>query len=91
MKQDISRIFTPSDLERKYDLTSISENKLKLEDQEKKLLEVENENNNILNSIIINLGDLLENQGEISLWFFDGEPTLENEPYIDWDNPIDHE
>ena len=91
MKQDISRIFTPSDLERKYDLTSISENKLKLENQEKKLLEVENENNNILNSIIINLGDLLENQGEISLWFFDGEPTLENETYIDWDNPIDHE
>lgn len=60
----------------------------KNEDVSKKVgttLKVSNKMNSFYNSLIINLKDLLKNQSEISLWFFDEDiPTLTNNPASDW-------
>lgn len=60
----------------------------KNEDVSKKVgttLKVSNKMNSFFNSLIINLKDLLKNQSEISLWFFDEDvPNLTNKPTSDW-------
>lgn len=60
----------------------------KNEDVSKKVgttLKVSNKMNSFFNSLIINLKDLLKNQSDISLWFFDEDvPTLTNKPTSDW-------
>lgn len=89
-KQDMNGVRTAQDLERKYNLGSIGELKQNYELQKETLIKVENENNNILKSIIINLDGILESQSDISLWFFSGTPTLENSPYTDWENYEEH-
>ena len=89
-KQDMNGVRTAQDLERKYKLSSIGELKQNYEFQKETLTKVENENNNILKSIIINLDGILESQSDISLWFFSGTPTLENSPYTDWENYEEH-
>lgn len=89
-RQDLNGVRTPQDLERKYDLASLGTLKKNYELQKQNLTKVENENNNILKSIIINLEGILENQSDISLWFFSGTPTLENSPYTDWENYEEH-
>jgi len=48
-------------------------------------LKVSNKMNAFFNSLIINLKDLLKNQSDISLWFFDEDiPTLTNKPTSEW-------
>lgn len=44
----------------------------------------------MLNSLVINLSDVLDTQSSISLWFYEGIPTTSNEPYINWATPSDH-
>ena len=51
---------------------------------------IENELNDILNSLTINLKDVLDSQSEISLWFYSGIPTTANEPYVNWEDPNEH-
>lgn len=62
-----------------------------VESNSKSLTKINSELDNIVKSIVINLLDVLDNQSEISLWFFNGVPTTENEPYSNWQNPSDHE
>ena len=91
--QDNKRVQTAEELKRMYNLDNLSKDRRAISNNTNSLTKVENEQNNILKSIIINVGDNLKNQGEISLWFFNGTPTLENSPTIDWtieEDKIEH-
>lgn len=88
--QDKTFSRTPSDVEKKYGLLKLFEISKNLEVQAESIIKVNNEINNILTSLIINLGDILDTQSDISLWFYEGIPTKENEPYINWVNKDDH-
>lgn len=90
VNRDKAGSFTIEQLKQQYNLDNKQITKM-IEKQNGTLQKLENEVNNAISSIIINLGDLLESQGEISLWFFSGTPTLENKPYIDWEDPSEHE
>lgn len=81
---------TPEDLERKYDFAGLLGMKKNVKMNEKSITKVNNELANMLNTLIINLKDVLDDQGEVSLWFYSGIPTIENEPYINWTTPADH-
>lgn len=55
------------------------------------IVKVNNTLNSFLNALVLNLKDIIEDQSEISLWFYDiDEPTTRTEPYISWTNPNDH-
>ena len=89
-KQDVKKPRTIEELLRKYDFTSILGLKKNLEIQKKSLYKIENELNNMLNSFIINLKNVIENQSEVSLWFYDYVPTTSNKPYTGWNNAEEH-
>lgn len=89
-KQDCNGVRNAQDLERKYDFASLLGLKKNIEIQAKSLVKLNNELNNILNTLIINLKDVLDSQNEVSLWFYNGVPTTSNKPYIDWTNPTEH-
>ena len=89
-KQDLNGARTAQDLERKYDFASLLGLKKNVETQAKGLIKLNNELNNMLNSLIINLKDVLDSQSEVSLWFASGIPTTENYPYTTWSTPADH-
>lgn len=82
---------TVQDLERKYDFGAILGLKTNVEIQKKKLYKIENELNNMLNSFIINLADVLDDQSEVSLWFYNYMPTISNAPYTNWNNKQEHD
>lgn len=82
MKQDLNGTRTAQDIERKYDLASIAKTKKAAQQSEKALIKIEQETNNLLSSLIINLGGIVEQA--ISLWFYSGVPTLENSPANVW-------
>lgn len=55
------------------------------------IVKVNNTLNSFLNALVLNLKDIIEDQSEISLWFYDiDKPTTSTEPYISWTNPNDH-
>lgn len=89
-KQDCNGVRNAQDLERKYDFASLLGLKKNIEIQAKSLVKLNNELNNILNTLIINLKDVLDSQNEVSLWFYNGVPTTSNKPYTDWTNPAEH-
>lgn len=90
-KNDVKRPKTIEELMRKYDFPGILGLKKNVEIQKKKLLKVENELNSMLNSFIINLANVIENQSEVSLWFYDYVPTTSNVPYTNWNNKQEHD
>lgn len=81
---------TIADLERKYNFSSLLGLKKNIRMNEKSITKVENELVSMLNTLIINLADVLENQSEISLWFFEGIPTNSKEPCTQWETLEDH-
>ena len=89
-KQDSNGVRTAQDLERKYDFASLLGLRKNVQMHEQTLIKVSNELNNMLNSLIINLADVLDSQSEISLWFFSGTPTKNNKPYTDWEDITQH-
>lgn len=89
-KQDSNGVRTAQDLEKKYDFASLLGLKKNVEYAQKSILQINNELNNILNSLILNLKDVLDSQSEVSLWFYSGIPTTENEPYISWNSQEEH-
>lgn len=89
-KQDCNGVRNAQDLERKYDFALLLGLKKNIEIQAKSLVKLNNELNNILNTLIINLKDVLDSQNEVSLWFYNGVPTTSNKPYTDWTNPAEH-
>lgn len=90
-KNDSKTPRTLQDLMRRYDFGAILGLKKNFEIQKKNLYKIENELNNMLNSFIINLSDVLENQSDVSLWFYDYIPTTSNEPYSNWVNKQEHD
>ena len=82
---------TVQDLMRRFDFGAILGLKQNVEIQKKNLYKIENELNGMLNSFIINLADVLENQSDVSLWFYDYQPTTSNEPYSNWVNKQEHD
>ena len=89
-KQDSNGVRTAQDLERKYDFASLLGLKKNLEIQAKSLIKLDNELNSMLNTLIINLKDVLDSQSEVSLWFSSGVPTTSNWPYTSWITPSEH-
>lgn len=89
-KQDLNGVRTAQDLERKYDFASLLGLKKNIETQAKTLIKLDNELNSMLNTLIINLKDVLDSQSEVSLWFSSGIPTTSNYPYTTWATPSDH-
>lgn len=81
---------TIEDLERKYDFASILGLKKNVKVTANSLIKVENELSNMLNTLIINLKDVLDSQSEISLWFYSGTPTNSNEPYTSFETLAEH-
>ena len=81
---------TPTDLERKYNFSSLLGLSRNVKMNEKALTKVENELALMLNTLIINLKDVLDSQSEVSLWFYAGTPTISNEPYTTWTTPEEH-
>lgn len=81
---------TAADLERKYNFASLLGLKKNVEITNEGIQKIENELNNMLNTLVINLKDVLDSQSEISLWFYSGIPTTQNEPYTSWSNPSEH-
>ena len=88
--QDRSVVRSAADLERKYNLSKLMGLAGNIETNSESLIKIENELNNMLNSLIINLGDVLDSQTDISLWFYSGKPTTTNAPYTNWATPGDH-
>lgn len=81
---------TISDLERKYNFASLLGLNKNVKMNEKSITRIQGELSNMLNSLIINLKDVLDIQSDVSLWFYTGIPTTSNEPYINWENPEEH-
>lgn len=79
-----------ADLERKYNFAALLGLKKNVEITAQGMQKLENELNLMLNALVINLKDVLDDQSEVSLWFYSGVPTTENEPYTLWSNPNDH-
>lgn len=81
---------TTSDLERKYNFPSLLGLTKNIRMNEKSITQIQNELTSMLNTLIINLKDVLDSQSEVSLWFYSNTPTIENEPYISWTTPSEH-
>lgn len=82
---DRSKAITAEDIIRRYNLEKLSSDRKSL----KTLRDGLTKTNNSLEEFTINvLNSMKELQdqvdGNITTWFFNGEPTLENDPYIDW-------
>ncbi len=87
---DNKRAQTAEELRRMYNLDDLPKDRRAIENNKLGLTRVESEQSSILKSLIINLGNTLESQSEIALWFFDGIPTLENTPASEWENLEEH-
>lgn len=90
-KQDVKTPRTFEQFMKKYDFAGILGLKNNVEIQKKNLYKIENELNNMLNCFIINLANVLQNQSDVSLWFYSYVPNLNNKPYSDWENKQEHD
>ena len=81
---------TIAELERKYDFSKLLGLTKNVKVLEKSLINVQNELSKTLNTLIINLKDFMNDQSEVSLWFYSGIPTLSSEPYLNWSNIEEH-
>lgn len=85
-RQENNLVRTPQDLERKYNFSGLIKKVEKnYEISKEGLNKVENELNNFVNATTKNLEEL-QNQvdGNITTWFFNGVPTIENKPASEW-------
>lgn len=85
---DNTIVRTAAELEKKYNLSKYAKQLPNIETNNTKIIKLQQELTNILKTIIINLGDTL--QESVSLWFYEGTPTTSNEPYISWNDPTEH-
>lgn len=84
-KQDRGSVKTASDLEQKYDLASISTMKVAIENSEVGLNKTNTTLEEFMSATIKSLEDLQDQvDGNITTWFFNGIPTLENAPANEW-------
>ena len=88
--QDKVGVRTAADLERKYNFAKMLGLTANVEANEKSLIKIESALNSMLESLIINLGDILDEQSDISLYFYEGIPLTTSLPYTSWTSPSDH-
>ena len=96
-KQDYSAVRNWQEVERR--LQAVQKN---YETNTNRIYQTDVTLKNTIKSLVLNLKDVWEDQGEVSLWFFSGTPTTESvideddttkwsqEPYISWTTPEDH-
>lgn len=89
-KQDSNGVRTAEDLEKKYNFAELFGLKKNVEIFQNSLTRINNELNNTINALLINLKNVLDTQKEISLYFSEGKPTLNNFPYVKWNEPEEH-
>lgn len=80
-KQDRQGVRTASDIERKYNLGDISKNQDMGSKQAIQLQQVNQDLANFMAKTNAKIEELEEND---KMWFYSGEPTLENHPAVDW-------
>lgn len=83
--RDINKTTSVEELRRRYDFDSILKNKKSIQLVKGNINKIDLEQQNILKSIIINLSDAINDQSDVSLWFFSGIPSLETLPTKNWD------
>ena len=84
-RQDSNGVRTPQDLERKYNFSKLLELQKNYELQKQGINKVENELKNFVINTTKNLEELQDQvDGNITTWFYNGVPTTENNPAIDW-------
>lgn len=88
--KDNKRALTAEELRHMYNLDDLKKDRKAISINSNSLTKIEAEQENVLKSIIINLGDSINNQSEITLWFFDGKPTLNNIPATNWNDYSEH-
>lgn len=81
-KQDYSAIRNWTEVERR--LQAVQSN---YQTASNSLYHINNELNNTINSLVLNLKDVWEDQEDVLLYFLPGIPTTENAPYTDWTSP----
>lgn len=80
-KQDRQGVRTPADIERKYNLGDIGNSTVDLIKHATKLEQL----SQTLTQFIANTNAKFEDLGEDDkMWFYSGEPTLENYPAVEW-------
>lgn len=84
VNRDVARSITIEQLKQQYNLDNKKTAKA-LEQQSQNLIKVENELNNYIETTTKEI-ELIQDQvdGNITTWFFDGVPTLDNKPATDW-------
>lgn len=88
--KDNKRVLTAEELRHMYNLDDLKKDRKAISIHSNSLTKIEAEQESVLKSIIINLGDSINGQSEISLWFFDGTPTLNDVPTKDWNDYSEH-
>ena len=83
--QDLNGVRTAQNIEQKYDLGAIKGMKTAVKQTQTGLTKIEQETQNIIESLIINLDGIVP-EGAISLWFYSDKPTLENNPASNWED-----
>jgi hypothetical protein len=88
--QDQRGSLTPEQLRQRYKLDDLGKDRKAIQANIEGLTKINNEQESIVESIILSLADI-EIQSAITLWFFNGEPTVLNAPYTYWPDPEDKE
>ena len=84
MRTDRNYVRTAQDLERKYNFSGIEKN---VEMNKEEIIKVNNELEEFAGTALADI-NVLKNQvdGNVTTWFFAGEPTLLNEPASEWES-----
>lgn len=86
VKGDIPQVRTPQDLERKYDLTAISELKKETKINSNSLNQTQKELKNFVKSATKDLEDIRKDVADkVEIWFGSGQPTIEGYPTNQWE------
>lgn len=83
--QDRRGSLTAEELRQKYNLDALVKDRKAIENTTETLTQLNNEQNNMIEAVILSLSGI-ELQDNISLWFNNGIPTLENIPSINWED-----
>lgn len=89
-KQEANGVRTAQDLENKYNFAEVLGMKRNLETFQNSLTRINNELNNTINALMINLSGVLDTQDEISLYYSEGKPAMDNFPSNTWDSVSEH-
>ena len=83
--QDRKKTLTVEELRRRYNLDSLDKDRKAIKLQKDQIIKVDAELNDFVELTTKNLKELQDQvDGNITTWFFNGVPTVENEPSSNW-------